>query len=63
MKLRTIALALALSCGATTMVQAATHRPFTTKRAKTKPVKMQKSKRYKQSNASKVKPRKPVRHK
>jgi hypothetical protein len=59
MKLRTLALALALSSGAATMVQAAGQKPVV---RKAKKVKMQKSKKYKQSKASKVKPRKAPKH-
>jgi hypothetical protein len=55
MRLRTLALALALSCGATGMVQAAAKKPAV-RRAKR--VKIKKTKQYKQSKASKVKPRK-----
>ena len=55
MRLRTLALALALSCGATGLVQAAAKRP-SVQRAKR--VKVKKTKRFKQSKASKVKPRK-----
>jgi hypothetical protein len=58
MRIRTLALALALSCGASTMVQAAGQKKVSYKPAKTKQVKMQKTRRYKQSKASKVKPRK-----
>lgn len=58
MKLRTLALALALSCTAVPMVEAASHH-----KVKPKKVKMVRSKRYKQSQASKVKPRKAPRRK
>jgi hypothetical protein len=54
MRFRTLALALALSCGVTGMVQAA---PKKTVHAVKYP-KATKSKRFKQSKASKVKPRK-----
>jgi hypothetical protein len=56
MRLRTLALALALSCGAATMVQAAGQKPrvYKAKRFKTK--------KYKQSKAAKVKPRKAPKH-
>jgi hypothetical protein len=63
MRIRTLALALALSCGATTMVQAAGHKTTVQKPKKVKKVKMQKTKRYKQSKASKVKPHKAPKHK
>jgi len=67
MRLRTLALALALSCGITAVVQAAAKKPVvqTAKRkkakktAKVKKAKKTKTpKKFKQSNASKVKPRK-----
>jgi hypothetical protein len=54
MQFRTLALALALSCGVTGMIQAA---PKKTAHAVKAP-KTKKGKRYKQSQASKVKPRK-----
>ena len=58
MRFRTLALALALSCGAASLVQAvpkktSTHAPKRQKLKKTKP-----DKRFKQSKAAKVKPRK-----
>ena len=53
MRFRTLALALALSCGVTGVVQAKQHAPKPQKTKKYKP-----SKRYKQSKAAKVKPRK-----
>jgi hypothetical protein len=58
MRFRTLALALALSCGATSLIQAAprktaVHRPKRQKLKKVKP-----DKRFKQSKAAKVKPRK-----
>ena len=55
MRLRTLALALALSCGATGLVQAAAKRPAV---QRAKRVKVKKTKRFKQSKASKIKPRK-----
>jgi hypothetical protein len=55
MRLRTLALALALSCGVTGVVQAASKKPAT---YRVKRQKIQKTKRFKQSKASKVKPRK-----
>ena len=61
MRLRTLALALALSCGVTGMVQAAAKKPAvrSAKRQKIKKIKKTKTpKRFKQSKASKVKPRK-----
>jgi len=59
MRLRTLALALALSCGATTMMEAAAVK---TKSHKVKQIKPKKNKRYKQSKVSKVKPRKAPKH-
>ena len=61
MRLRTLALALALTLGATTLVQASSAKQTV------RHTKIQKSKRFKQSKASKVKPRKarkinPARH-
>lgn len=53
MRFRTLALALALSCGVTGLVQAAPKKAHAVKVPKAK-----KGKRYKQSQASKVKPRK-----
>ena len=53
MRFRTLALALALSCGVTGLVQAAPKKVHAVKVPKAK-----KGKRYKQSKASKVKPRK-----
>jgi hypothetical protein len=52
MRLRTLALALALSCGAATVMQAAGQKP------KVQKAKRSKAKKYKQSKAAKVKPRK-----
>jgi len=52
MRIRTLALALALCFGSTALVQAAPAKQKTFK------VKKPKGKRYKQSKASKVKPRK-----
>jgi hypothetical protein len=53
MRLRTLALALALCCGVTGMIQAAPKKVHAVKVPKAK-----KDKRFKQSKASKVKPRK-----
>jgi hypothetical protein len=55
MRLRTLALALALSCGVTGLAEAAARKP---KVQRAKKVKIQKTKRWKQSKASKVKSRK-----
>jgi hypothetical protein len=55
MRLRTLALALALSFGVTGMAEAAARKP---KVQRYKSPKIQKTKRYKQSKASKIKPRK-----
>jgi hypothetical protein len=55
MRLRTLALALALSFGVTGMADAAARKP---KMQRVNKVKIQKTKRWKQSKASKVKPRK-----
>jgi cytochrome c556 len=57
MRLRTLVLALALSCGAATMVQAAGQKPVV---RKSKPFK---AKKYKQSKGAKVKPHKAPKHK
>ena len=57
MRLRTLALALALSCGVTGGIAEAAKKPKV-QRFKNPKVKIQKTKRYKQSRASKVKPRK-----
>jgi hypothetical protein len=62
MRLRTLALALALSSGAATMVQAAGQKPVVRK-AKSFKAKSFKAKKYKQSKAVKVKPRKAPKHK
>jgi hypothetical protein len=59
MRIRTLALALTLSLGAATMVQAAAQRTVIRK-AK---VRKFKAKKYKQSKAAKVKPRKAPKHK
>jgi len=59
MSFRTLALALALSCGAATMMEAAAVKP---KSHKVKTIKPKKDKHYKQSKASKVKPRKAPKH-
>jgi hypothetical protein len=59
MRIRALALALALVCGAPTMVQAAFKKPVVQK-AK---VKKFKPKKYKQSKAAHVKPRKAPKHK
>ena len=53
MRLRTLALALALSCGAMGVIQAAPKKAHAVKVPKAK-----KDRRFKQSKASKVKPRK-----
>ena len=60
MRLRTLALALALSFGVTGMAEAAAGKPKVQryKSPKIKKIKIQKTKRYKHSRASKVKPRK-----
>jgi hypothetical protein len=58
MRLRTLALALALSCGVTGGIAEAAARKPKVQRFKSPKVKIQKTKRYKQSKASKVKPRK-----
>ena len=60
MRLRTLALALALSFGITGMAEAAAKRPKVQrfKSPKIKKTKIQKTQRYKQSKASKVKPHK-----
>ncbi len=55
MKLRALVLALALSCGLTIPAAQAAHRHKTYKQKK---VKMHKDKRFKDSQAVKVKPRK-----
>jgi hypothetical protein len=60
MRLRTLALALALSCGVTGGIAEAAARKPKVQRFKSPKVKIQKTKRYKQSKASKVKPRKAV---
>jgi hypothetical protein len=57
MKLRSLALALALSCGFTSSFALAKGKPY-----KQKLVKPKKDKRFRNSQAAKVKPRKPVRH-
>ena len=60
MRLRTLALALALSCGLTGMAQAAkkpkVQKSQKFKNTKIKKTKVKKTKQYKQSNAYKVKP-------
>jgi hypothetical protein len=57
MRFRTLALALALSCGATSLIQAAPKKTaHPAKRQKLKKIKP--DKRFKQSKAAKVKPRK-----
>ena len=58
MRLRTLALALALSCGFTGGIAEAAARKPKVQRLKSPKIKIQKTKRYKQSKASKVKPRK-----
>ena len=57
MKFRTLALALALSCGLTSTTALASKKPY-----KPKVVKPKKDKRYKNSNLAKVKPRKAKKH-
>jgi hypothetical protein len=57
MKFRTLALALVLSCGFTSTAALAAKRPY-----KPKIVKPKKDKRYKNSQAAKVKPRKAKKH-
>jgi hypothetical protein len=57
MRLRTLALVLALGCGAATMVQAAGQKPGVYK------AKSFKVKKYQESKAAKVKPRKAPKHK
>ena len=58
MRLRTLALALALSCGVTGGIAEAAARKPKVQRFKSPKIKIQKTKRYKQSKASKVNPRK-----
>ena len=60
MRLRTLALALALSCGVTGLAEAAARKPKVqrAKIPKIRKIKIRKTQRYKQSQASKVKPRK-----
>lgn len=60
MQLRTLALALALSFGVTGMAEAAARKPKVqrAKIPKIRKIKIRKTPRYKQSQASKVKPRK-----
>ena len=55
MRFRTLALALALTCGVTGVVQASAKKPAV---RRVKSPKIKKTKRFKQSKASKVKPRK-----
>ena len=57
MRFRTLALALALSCGVTGMVQAAA-KMTAVRQPRRQKIKIKKTKQYKQSKASKVKPRK-----
>jgi cytochrome c556 len=58
MRLRTLALALALSCGVTGMIQAAPKKTAV-RRAKTyKAKKVKKARKFKPAKASKIKPRK-----
>jgi hypothetical protein len=56
MRFRTLALALALSCGVTGVVQEAAAKKPAVQRARRQKIK--KTKKFKQSKASKVKPRK-----
>ena len=58
MRLRTLALALALSFGVTGMAEAAAKKPKVQRLNKPQKFKIQKTKRYKQSKASTIKPRK-----
>ena len=55
MRLRTLALAVALSCGVTGMIQAA---PKKTAVQRAKKLKVRKARKFKQAKASKIKPRK-----
>ena len=55
MRFRILALALALTCGVTGVVEAAARKPVT---RRAKPQKIKKPKNFKQAKASKVKPRK-----
>ena len=57
MRLRSLALALALSFGVTGMAEAAAKRPKV-QRFKSPKIKIRKTQKWKQSKASKVKPRK-----
>jgi hypothetical protein len=50
-----LALALALTCGVTGVVEAAARKPVT---RRAKPQKIKKAKKFKQAKASKLKPRK-----
>ncbi len=57
MMLRTLALAVALSCGLTSGTALAAKKPY-----KAKTIKSKKDKRFKDSKAAKVKPRKAKKH-
>jgi hypothetical protein len=57
MMLRTLALAIALSCGLTSGTALAAKKPY-----KAKHIKPKKDKRFKDSKAAKVKPRKAKKH-
>ena len=63
MRLRTLALALALSSGAATMVQAAAPKTVPVQKARKTKVKKFKPTKYKQAKAGKVKPHKAPKHK
>jgi hypothetical protein len=58
MRFRTLALALALSCGVTGLVQAAPGKTTVHRAKRQKIKKVKPGKRFKQSKAAKVKPRK-----
>jgi hypothetical protein len=58
MRFRTLALALALSCGAISLVQAAPKKASVHRAKRQKLKKVKPDKRFKQSKASKFKPRK-----
>jgi cytochrome c556 len=58
MRFRTLALALALSCGATSLVQAAPKKTSVKRVKRQKLKKVKPDKRFKQTKAAKVKPHK-----
>ena len=58
MRLRTLALAVALSCGITGMIEAAAKKPAVRQAKRQKVKKVKPGKKFKQAKASKVKPRK-----